>query len=74
MTMLKDKAEWPALAQEIWIRDLAQWLPIQEVFHHDGTPIINGLFGDLKDKDVPGKPGLKQIEAYLQLGAFQLLV
>mgnify|MGYP003333489142 CR=1 FL=1 len=66
-TMLKDKSEWPALAQEIWIRDLARWLPIQEVFHHDGTPIINGLFGVLKDKDVPGKPGLKQLRLICNL-------
>ena len=48
-TMLKDKNAWPALAQEIWVRDPAKRLPIEEVFHHDGPPIINGLFASSRE-------------------------
>ena len=66
-TMMKDRKEWPALAQELWARDLVRWLPVQEIFHHDKQPIINGLFGVVKDKEVPGKPGLPQLRLICNL-------
>ena len=59
-TMLKDPKEWGALANELWQRDLVLWLPEEEVFHHDGKPIVSGFFGVGKGKEVPGHPGHEQ--------------
>ena len=39
-TMLKDPSEWGSLANELWQRDLTVWLPEEEIFHHNGVPIV----------------------------------
>ena len=66
-TMMKDPKEYGSLASELWQRDLALWLPESELFHHGSEPIISGLFGVGKGKDVPGSPGLEQLRLICNL-------
>ena len=58
--MMKDPKEYGGLANEMWHRDLALWLPEAAIFHVDGEPVVSGLFGVGKGKDVPGHPGIEQ--------------
>ena len=57
-TQFKDPAEWPALANEIWRRGLVIWLPASAIFAPGGQPVVSGLFGVEKPKEVPGHPGM----------------
>ena len=66
-TMLKDKREWGSLANELWQRDLTLWMPRELIFTVRGVPIISGLFGVNKGKDVPGSPGLSQLRLICNL-------
>ena len=66
-TMMKDPKEWGSLANELWQRDLTLWLPEELVFHYMGVPIVSGLFGVPKPKDVPGCPGLRQLRLICNL-------
>ena len=65
--MLNDKGEWGALANELWQRDLTLWMPESQIFHHDGIPIVSGLFGVGKSKEVPGQPDLEQLRLICNL-------
>ena len=37
------------------------------LFHHDGVPVVSGLFGVSKGKDVPGHPGCSQLRLICNL-------
>ena len=56
-TMLADQKEWLPLANLMWERDLCLWLPKALIFAPYGDPMVSGLFGVSKGKDVPGHPG-----------------
>ena len=60
-TRMEDLNEYKALANEMWQRDLAIWLPISALFAPKGKPVISGLFGVEKTKPVPGHPEEKQL-------------
>ena len=66
-TMLKDRSEYGALANELWQRDLTLWLPESAIFHVHGIPVVSGFFGVGKGKDVPGHPGLQQLRLICNL-------
>ena len=66
-TMLKDKNEWGSLATDMWQRDLTLWMPEELIFHANGIPVISGLFGVTKGKDVPGSPGVPQLRLICNL-------
>ena len=66
-TMLKDQGEWGSLANELWQRDLTLWLPEYLLFQVHGCPVISGLFGVPKGKEVPGSPGVSQLRLICNL-------
>ena len=56
--MLKDPSEWGSLANELWQRDLTLWMPEDQLFHHNGIPIVSNCFCVGRGKDVPDHPGM----------------
>ena len=66
-TQMKDPAEYPALANEMWQRDLAVWLPESALFSPGGKPLISGFLGVEKSKAVPGHPEEQQLRLICNL-------
>ena len=66
-TMMKDPKEWGSLANELWQRDLTVWMPEEDLFHHNGVPVVSGFFGVGRGKDVPGHPGVEQLRLICNL-------
>ena len=66
-TQLGPGEEWVPMANEIWQRDLVLWLPVEALFAPGGVPVISGLFGVEKPKEVPGHPGLQQLRLICNL-------
>ena len=64
---MADPAEWAALAGLMWRRGLCVWLPEELIFSPHGIPVVSGLFGVPKPKDVPRKPGLIQLRLICNL-------
>lgn len=66
-TQMEENGEYKALANEMWQRDLAIWLPKSALVAPKGKAVISGLFGVEKPKSVPGHPEEKQLRLICNL-------
>ena len=55
-------SELDSVVSELVSRNVCSWVPLEEVFHYRGEPVLNGLFGVEKPTKLPdGSPVLRVI-------------
>ena len=70
-TMLAPGQEWIALARELFTRGICHFVPEGDVFAPRGIPLVNGLFGVTKGKELEdGRPILRLICNFVPINSY----
>ena len=56
-----DAREWPSICQGLVGKGICEVVPLDELFHIQGQPLLNGMFGVGKGEFVNGKEALRLI-------------